>query len=102
MERALNGTKMGNSMLTVNVARFAAENSSLVKNLKMATGSRQEKVTGGNINHIQINNQAYIHNGGGKLFSDLFSKGAGSKACAPSMESREGKVVEAPEDTLTF
>ncbi|MFS7985325.1 putative nucleotide-binding alpha-beta plait domain superfamily, RNA-binding domain superfamily [Helianthus anomalus] len=100
-ERALNGTKMGNSKLRVNVAKFASENANLLNNEYAEKLKDPVYEHGIGTNQYQIKSQAFVQ-GGGKLFKDLFSNDNGSKACSSSMVAQEEKVVEAPEGTLAF
>ncbi|KAJ0713808.1 putative RNA recognition motif domain, nucleotide-binding alpha-beta plait domain superfamily [Helianthus annuus] len=102
MKRALNGTKMGSNKLKVNVARFASENSSLFGNLKEANSHSSAEPQGRIPVQNQFNNHAFISNGGGKLFSDLFVKNDSPKAGVSSGQTSCGKMVEVPEDTLAF
>ncbi|KAM0035329.1 putative RNA recognition motif domain, nucleotide-binding alpha-beta plait domain superfamily [Helianthus debilis subsp. tardiflorus] len=108
LERALNGTKMGGSKLRVNIARFAAENANILESSKVSKGKGQvsEVGVGGVQVHQQFKNQAFIKEGGGKLFSDLFSKDHGVKVANSSkhvsMQVSDGIMVEAPEAMLAF
>ncbi|KAJ0522979.1 putative RNA recognition motif domain, nucleotide-binding alpha-beta plait domain superfamily [Helianthus annuus] len=71
LERVLNGTKMGNSKLKVNVARFAYENVGF-QGIHEVKGHKLVNHQAGNPSRNQFVNQAYVCNGGGKLFRDLF------------------------------
>ncbi|MFS7984092.1 hypothetical protein Hanom_Chr11g00982461 [Helianthus anomalus] len=93
---------MGSSKLKVNVARFASENASFLATMNMAGGSNLEELAGKNHVQHQRNNQAFIKDGGGKLFSDLFPKDYGVKAGNSSAQVSKGKMVEALEQTTTF
>ncbi|KAF5804586.1 putative RNA-binding domain superfamily [Helianthus annuus] len=102
LERELNGTKMGNSKLKVNVARFASENESLFGNSNAEKVHRSEELPGGVPKHYNINSQAVANRGRGLLFSELFSKENFPTAGEASKKATDGMVVEVPEKTLAF
>ncbi|KAJ0823993.1 putative RNA recognition motif domain, nucleotide-binding alpha-beta plait domain superfamily [Helianthus annuus] len=102
--RALNRTKMGNSKLKANVARFAVENVGITDGIG-AKGKRQVQPQFGKNGNIKFVNQAFVSNGGGKLFSELFKageKGEGSISGAGAVEVCDGKFIEIPEETQAF
>ncbi|KAF5783507.1 putative RNA recognition motif domain, nucleotide-binding alpha-beta plait domain superfamily [Helianthus annuus] len=101
MERALNGTKMGGSKLIANLAKFAKENVG-------TTGKRIDN-TNGNGKEIHIPHQevkshsnAFINQGNGKLFSELFHKDHNSSARVsdPMLESK--CTIEISDETSAF
>ncbi|MFS7940368.1 hypothetical protein Hanom_Chr05g00463641 [Helianthus anomalus] len=67
---------MGNSKLKVNISRFASENASLFGNPNVQKDPipAVEPPGKSQVNN-KFRNEAFIKDGGGKLFSDLFSKG---------------------------
>ncbi|KAF5775443.1 putative RNA-directed DNA polymerase [Helianthus annuus] len=103
MERALNGTKMGNSKLKVNLARFASENATLFNGPKDKKSFIPEEPSGGNQGNQHPKFQAFKNNGGGKSFRDLFVKDIGAKVEGSSNQASEGGVeVEAYENIFAF
>ncbi|KAJ0826228.1 putative RNA recognition motif domain, nucleotide-binding alpha-beta plait domain superfamily [Helianthus annuus] len=85
LERALNGTKMGNSKLKANIARFAVENANLMEKPVEIKKVKKPEHLGVPQGNLQGRNQAFIKEGGGRLFSDLFQMGNQSKMGSSSM-----------------
>ncbi|KAJ0776316.1 putative RNA recognition motif domain, nucleotide-binding alpha-beta plait domain superfamily [Helianthus annuus] len=102
LERALNGTKMGDSKLKVNIARFATENVGLLDAAETRKKDAPDLQKGGNHVNQQFRNNDFIKEGGGRLFSDLFVKGNGASGGVSSSLPKEGIMVEAHENILAF
>ncbi|KAJ0724258.1 putative RNA recognition motif domain, nucleotide-binding alpha-beta plait domain superfamily [Helianthus annuus] len=103
MERALNGTKMGSSKLRVNLARFASENVSLFDSSKNQKDFIPEEQHGGKQVNRQTKSQAFIKDGGGRSFRDLFVKDSGAKVEGSSNQVHDdGVAVEAFENIFAF
>ncbi|KAJ0856583.1 putative RNA recognition motif domain, nucleotide-binding alpha-beta plait domain superfamily [Helianthus annuus] len=102
LERALNGTKMGNAKLKVNLARFAVENANVLDTMKPRKNAVAEESTGELREHLKPRNQGFIKDGGGKLFSELFSNGNREKMSGQSNMSKEGLVVEVYDNISAF
>ncbi|KAL9999882.1 putative RNA recognition motif domain, nucleotide-binding alpha-beta plait domain superfamily [Helianthus debilis subsp. tardiflorus] len=103
MERALNGTKMGGFKLIANLAKFAKENVGFNGN-----GKRKDNTSGyGKSHHIpqqEINphNNAFISQGKGKLFSELFSKDNNKSAFVNDLVVETTCNIEISDETSTF
>ncbi|KAJ0805635.1 hypothetical protein HanPI659440_Chr02g0080501 [Helianthus annuus] len=73
MERALNGTKMGGFKLSANLARFAKENVGIFGK-KNGINDQDGMVSHRPRQESKTHSNAFINQGKGKLFSDLFNK----------------------------
>ncbi|KAJ0871292.1 putative RNA recognition motif domain, nucleotide-binding alpha-beta plait domain superfamily [Helianthus annuus] len=106
MVRALNGTKMGDSKLRVNVAKFTVENSGRSDLLPQDKGKGIAKEPPGVANQTSGRSHAFVNQGGGRLFSDLFKKEParnGSSADALQEDyACSSKVVVVPDRTSAF
>ncbi|KAJ0808981.1 putative RNA recognition motif domain, nucleotide-binding alpha-beta plait domain superfamily [Helianthus annuus] len=101
IERALNGTKMGDSKLVANLARFAKEN----------VGHADRKV-GGSLGvkknpsfqpqNNKIQNQACVNNGKRKLFSELFNQGQGNVENRNPSIVESWLIIELADETMVF
>ncbi|KAJ0739757.1 hypothetical protein HanOQP8_Chr06g0209261 [Helianthus annuus] len=101
MERALNGTKMGDSKLIVNLARYAKENEGVVGGAnKVKTNFVKDKQV-----HLQdhvIRKQSFINKGKGKLFCDLFKEGVGSSELQGQSAKETEIIIDIADNTSAF
>ncbi|KAJ0910431.1 putative RNA recognition motif domain, nucleotide-binding alpha-beta plait domain superfamily [Helianthus annuus] len=107
LEKALNGTKMGNYKLRVNVAKFAAENSGLSGGPSNDKGKGVSKEHNGIAQQVSGLGHAFVNQGGGRLYSDLFKKeteikGYSSKTDGCFSSVSGNRVVVVPDRTLAF
>ncbi|KAF5798863.1 hypothetical protein HanXRQr2_Chr07g0297901 [Helianthus annuus] len=93
---------MGNSKLIVNIARFAVENAGLFDNSFAQKKDIPAAPPVENRAKEQVRNQAFIKDGGGRLFSDLFRNGGQEKRGSSSKLHQEGSVVEVHDSILAF
>ncbi|KAJ0865336.1 putative RNA recognition motif domain, nucleotide-binding alpha-beta plait domain superfamily [Helianthus annuus] len=101
MERALNGMKMGGFKLIANIARYAKENTGLFDvNREVMNDNLKEPAKPAK--EYKIYNQAYVNQGRGRLFSDLFAKHSTDAGASSSMDVTDGKCIVIPDDTLAF
>ncbi|KAJ0716265.1 hypothetical protein HanPI659440_Chr13g0510741 [Helianthus annuus] len=103
MERAVNGTKMGGNKLLANLARFAKENEDVeFINQEVGNGNVNVPVNDLHNQGHKICNQAYVSQGGGRKFSDLFSKPNEDAGSDQHKANNPGKVIVVPDDTMAF
>ncbi|KAM0065404.1 putative RNA recognition motif domain, nucleotide-binding alpha-beta plait domain superfamily [Helianthus debilis subsp. tardiflorus] len=102
LERALNGTKMGDSKLKVNITRFASENVGLLDGAEPWKKDVPDLQKGGKHGNQQFRNNAFIKEGGGRSFSDLFVKGNGASGSVSTTPPKEGITVEVYENIVAF
>ncbi|KAJ0440043.1 putative RNA recognition motif domain, nucleotide-binding alpha-beta plait domain superfamily [Helianthus annuus] len=101
MERALNGTKMGDSKLVANLARFAKENVG-------HAGRKVEDTDGIKKNPslppqgYKIQNQTFFNKGKGKLYSELFNSEQGNAENKIPSADESGITIELADETLAF
>ncbi|KAJ0759799.1 putative RNA recognition motif domain, nucleotide-binding alpha-beta plait domain superfamily [Helianthus annuus] len=107
LEKVLNGTKMGNSKLRVNIAKFAAENSGMCGGSVQDKGKGVSKEHNGIAQQVSGLGQAFGNQGGGRLFCDLFKKESDSKGSSSRMDGCSGsasgnRVLVVPDRTSAF
>ncbi|KAF5776349.1 hypothetical protein HanRHA438_Chr12g0534841 [Helianthus annuus] len=94
---------MASSKLRVNLARFASENVSLFDYSKDQKDFIPEEQHGGKQVNRQTKSQAFIKDGGGRSFRDLFVKDNGAKVEGSSNQVHDdGVAVEAFENIFAF
>ncbi|KAF5762302.1 putative RNA recognition motif domain, nucleotide-binding alpha-beta plait domain superfamily [Helianthus annuus] len=101
MERALNGTKMGDSKLVANLARFAKENVGHAGR-KVGDTDRIKKNPSLPTQGYKIQNQAFFNKGKGKLYSELFNSEQGNAENKIPSADESGITIELADETLAF
>ncbi|KAM0058338.1 putative RNA recognition motif domain, nucleotide-binding alpha-beta plait domain superfamily [Helianthus debilis subsp. tardiflorus] len=79
MERALNGTKMGGFKLIANLAKFAKEIEG-ISGMRFGSKEKDGKVSVDPQQETKTHGNAFINQGNGKLFSELFNKDPSSSS----------------------
>ncbi|KAM0028546.1 hypothetical protein Hdeb2414_s0018g00515171 [Helianthus debilis subsp. tardiflorus] len=98
---------MGNSKFKVNIAKFAAENSAKYGVSFNEKGKGIDKDHNGVAQQVSGMSQAFVNQGGGRLYGDLFKKEVDTKASSSRAFGDSGsvpgnKVVVVPDRTAAF